>query len=408
VKVRKKNPIICGLDVGTSSVCMVIAREHPDSELEFISSGHAESHGLSKGVVVNLDDAAAAIRKAAGEAEKKAGISADWVRLGAGGDHFQSFNSRGAVTVAGERREVTAELVSQVIAASQSLIIPPDREIVHVLEQEFFLDGQVGIKNPVGLFGSQLDVDVHIMTCHSALIQNLINAVNRAEMRVQKVISQPLAAAAAVLTRDEKELGAAMIDIGGGSTSIVVFQRNAVRFTKNLPIGGQSFTRDLAIGLQAPLEEAERLKRTSGTVLSERVSEEESIVISGIGARPERTVERKIVCNILHARATELLELISDQLRVAAGGSTLIGGIIITGGGSMLDGIAEMTEEYLEMPVRLGVPIGISGLSDELKSPEYSTAAGLTLFGAGDSILRMSPGWSMQRFVARVLSWMNK
>ncbi|MCL2877193.1 MAG: cell division protein FtsA [Acidobacteria bacterium] len=403
----KKSPIICGLDVGTSKICMVTVRRHPDGGLELISFGRAESRGLNKGAVVNLDEAADAIRNAAAQAEKKAGISVDAVRLGAGGDHFQSFNSRGAVTVTGERQEVTPELAAQVIAASQSLVIPHDREIKHVLTQEFFLDGQGGIKNPAGLFGSQLDVTVHIITCRSSLIQNLINAVNHAEMRVQKVIAQPLAAAEAVLTEDEKELGVAVIDIGGGSTSIAVLQHSSVRFTKILPVGGRSFTRDLAIGLQTPLEDAERIKRSSGTVSVKRTDAEDPVAVPGMGTRSSRTVTRKTVCDILRARAMELLELIGGQLRAATEGSTLVAGAVITGGGSMLDGITELAEEILNMPARQGFPMGIRGLSDELLHPEYATAVGLTLFDAENSMVGPPPG-VVQRFVGKVLSWMEK
>jgi len=403
----KKNPYICGLDVGTSKVCMVIAGRQPGGGLELISSGYAESHGLNRGVVVNLDEAAAAIRAAAAEAEKKAGASVESVRLGAGGDHFQSINSRGAVTVSGERQEVTPELAAQVIAASQSLVIPHDREIKHVLTQEFFLDGQGGIKNPVGLFGSQLDVTVHIITCRSSLIQNLITAVNHAEMRVQKVIAQPLAAAEAVLTKDEKELGVAMIDIGGGSTNIAVFRQNAVQFTKNLPIGGYSFTRDLAIGVQTPLEEAERIKKTSGTVLAQKVDVEETVTVPGMGVRSSRTVTRRTVCDILHARAMELLELIGDQIRAATDGSPLVAGVVITGGGGKLDGITELAEETLDMQARLGLPMGIHGMGEELQKPEYATAVGLTLFGAENPLVKPPPG-GIQRFVGKFLSFMEK
>jgi cell division protein FtsA len=384
---------------------MVIARERNDGAREFVGAGYAESRGLNKGVIVNLDDAAAAIRKAARGAEKNGNTTADWVRLGAGGDHFQSCNSRGAVTIAGERQEVTSELASQVITASQSLVLPPDREIVHVLAQEFFLDGQGGIKNPVGLFGSQLDVNVHIVTCQSALVQNLINAVNRADMRVKKVIAQPLAAAEAVLTKDDKELGVVLIDIGGGSTNIAVFQQNAVRFTKTLPVGGVSFTRDLAIGLKTPVEDAERIKKASGTVLTERVDAEDTVAVPGIGARPSRAVERRAICGILRARAMELLELTGDQIRKAVDGSPLIAGVVVTGGGSMLDGITELTEEVLDMPTRLGLPRGIKGLNDELLHPGYATAVGLTLFETGEVMFAPPPKRGLQWFIGRILSW---
>ncbi|MDR0310499.1 MAG: cell division protein FtsA, partial [Acidobacteriota bacterium] len=340
----------------------------------------------------------------ADEAEKKVNIEVDSVRMSAGGDHFQSFNSCGAVSITGERQEVTPELVAQVIAASKAIVIPPDREIKHALTQEFFLDGQGGIKNPVGLFGSQLNANVHIITCQSAQIQNLINAVNRADMRVQNVIAQPLAAAEAVLTEDEKELGVAMIDIGGGSTDIAVYQQNAVRLTKILPVGGNSFTRDLAIGLQTPLEEAERIKKSSGSVLEKINETEDSLTIPGMGARPPRTVTQEDVCKILRARAMELLELIGGQLRAATDVTPLVAGAVITGGGSMLDGITELAEEILDMPARLGVPAGIRGLNNGLLHPRYATAVGLTLFGSDNSALGRPP----KGFIGKVLSWMEK
>ena len=404
---KKKSSIICGLDVGTSKICMVIARAHSDGVLEYISSGHAESKGINKGVVVNIDEAADAIRKAANEAEKKADMSVDMVRLGAGGDHFQGYNSRGAVPVSGERQEVTFDLAKQVVDAAKSLIVPPDREIRHVLTQEFFLDGQGGIKNPIGLFGSQLSVNVHIITCQSALVQNLINAVNRAEMRVQKVIAQPLAAAESVLTKDERELGVAVIDIGGGSTNIAVIQHNSVRFTKILQVGGHSFTRDLSIGLQTPFEEAERIKKASGTVSTERAETEEDVEIPGMGMRSSHTVARNTVCNILRARAMELLEIIGNQLHMATDGYPLTACAVITGGGSQLDGMAELAEKILKMPVRPGTPMGIRGLSDDMQHPECASAAGLALFGANDHINGKKLN-GIQRFFDRVLSWIEK
>ena len=383
---KKNDRIVCALDVGVSKVCMLIARELPDGGLELIGSGHAESRGINKGVVVNMDEAAAAIGKAAKEAEKNAGISVESVKLGVGGDHFQSCNSRGAIAVTGEHQEVTSEMMSQVIAAARSsLFIPAAREIKHVLLQEFFLDGRGGIVYPVGLSGSQLDVNVHIVTFQSALLQNLINAVNRAEMRVQKVIAQPLASAEAVLSKDEKELGAAMIDIGCGSTSIAVFQQNTVRFTEVLPVGGQNFTRDLAVGIQTPIEEAERIKKDSGTVLTERIAaEDRHMTIPSMGTRQPRSVTMNNVSVILRARAMELLELIDNRLRAATAGTPLITGVVITGGGAMLGGITELAEEVLGMPARLGTPMGIQGLSGELLSPKYAASVGLTQFGVDD------------------------
>ena len=387
---------------------MMIAQAHPDGNLELISTGYSNTHGLKKGVVVDLEKAAGSIRKAADEAELKSNVSVDWVTVGSSGDHFQSFNSRGAITIEGKHQEVTADNMAQVVRAAQSVPIPPDREIIHVLPQEFFLDDHGGIQNPVGLFGSQLDVNIHIVTCQSALNQNLINAVNRAQMRVRKVILQQLASAEAVLTRDEKELGTAVIDIGGGTTDIAAFVRDAVQFTKVLPVGGTHFTRDLAVGLQTPIEDAERIKKEHGTVLTERVSEEATILIPGMGTRAARTVPRKTVCDILHARAVELLELVKDQLWEVGEKERLIAGAVITGGGSLLDGMLELAEETLGMPVRQGLPMGIHGLTAELSHPVYATAAGLALSGALEAGYRnKSPGKpnGTSCFFNRILSW---
>jgi cell division protein FtsA len=390
---------------------MMIAHAHHDGRLEVLSTGYAHSGGLKKGVVVDLEEAAASIRKAADEAEEKSGISVDWVTVGAAGDHFQSFNSHGAVTIEGNHQEVTGEEMAQVIRAAQSIPIPPDREVIHVLPQEFFLDDHGGILNPIGLYGSRLDVNIHIVTCQSAQNQNLINAVNKAQMRVKRVILQQLASAEAVLTKDERELGTAVIDIGGGTTDIVVFIKNAVQFTKVLPVGGVHFTRDLAIGLQTPMEDAERIKKESGTVLTERILMDETVVTPGMGTRVSRSVPRKAICDILRDRAMELLELVRDQLWKAVENERLIAGVVVTGGGSMLDGMLELTEETLGMPVRQGLPLGVQGLTDELSHPVYATSVGLALFGAEDAGFGKknagktngSPG-----FFNRILSWTGK
>ncbi len=400
--------IICFLDFGTTKICMMIARVRSDGGIEVLSTGYAHSSGLKKGVVVDLDEAAASIRKAADEAESKSGVSVDWVTVGATGDHFQSFNSHGAVTIEGEHQEVTADEMAQVIRAAQSIPIPPDREVIHVLPQEFFLDDLGGIQNPVGLFGSRLDVNIHVVTCQSAQNQNLINAVNKAQMRVKKVILQQLASAEAVLTKDERELGTAVIDIGGGTTDIAVYLNNAVQFTRVLPVGGAHFTRDLAIGLQTPMEEAERIKKESGTVLTERAGDGETILIPGMGTRTARTVTRMAVCEILRDRAVEILELIRDQLSKAIENERLIAGVVLTGGGSMIDGMLELTEEMLGMPARQGLPLGVQGLTQELSHPVYATSVGLALYGAEEAGYRgKNSGKSngSKGLFGRILSW---
>lgn len=404
----KKDRIICAVDVGTSKICMIIARVHRDGNLRVLGTGYANSGGLIKGVVVDLEEAAASIRKAREEAELKANISVDWVIVGASGDHFHSFNSHGAITIEGNHQEVTEEAMKQVIHAAQTVPITPDREVIHILPQEYFLDDKGGIVNPVGLFGSRLDVNIHVVTCQSALNQNLINAVNRAQMRAQKVILQQLASAEAVLTKDERELGTAVIDIGGGTTDIAVFIRNAVQFTSVLPVGGANFSRDLAIGLQTPMKEAERIKKETGTVLTERVQEGETVEVPGMGTRPSRSVPRSFACGILRDRGVELLELVKDQIWKAVGSECLIAGAVLTGGGSMLNGMLELAEEVLDMPVRQGLPLGIDGLSDDLSHPVYATAIGLVLCGAEEAGLRRKTTGkkgNSPMFFTRILQW---
>jgi cell division protein FtsA len=407
--VSKKERIVCGLDIGTTKICMLIARAGSDGDIEVISTGYANSSGLKKGIVIDLDEAAASIRKAADEAELKAGISVDWVTVGVSGNHIQSYNCHGAIPVEGRHHEVTLQDMQQVIRAAQSIPIPPDREIIHVLPQEFLLDNRGDIQNPVGLTGSRLDVNIHVVTCESALNQNLINAVNRAQMRVVKVVLQQLASAESVLSRDEKELGVAVVDIGGGTTDIAVFVNNGIRFSGVLPVGGAHFTRDLAIGLRTPLEDAERLKRDFGSVLTAGIAADEVLEVPGVGAREPRLMPRRMACEILHDRAAELLELIRDQLARSGSGHQLIAGVVLTGGGSMLDGILELAEQVFDLPVRQGLPREMPGLTDELSHPVYATALGLAIMGAqtgdknGSHPWKPAPPWML----SKILSWIS-
>jgi cell division protein FtsA len=408
--VRKKERIVCGLDVGTEKVCCLIARVRPDNRLEVIGSGYAPSAGLKRGVVVHLEEVATAIRKAAQEAEQKSAHSLDWVTVGVSGDHIQGLNCHGAVAITGKHHEVTVDDVAHVIRAAQTAAIPAEREIIHVLPQEFFLDGRGDIRNPAGLTGSRLDVDVHVVTCDSSLTQNLINAVNKAQMRVRNVVLPQLASAHAVLTQDEKELGTALIDIGGGTTDMALISRDAMRHTSVLAVGGLHFTRDLAVGLRTPLEEAERIKRHAGNVLVETIAEDEVVDVAGIAVGGTRDISRRIVCQVLRDRAIELLELIKDRMTRTGYRDQLVSGAVFTGGGSMLAGLLPLAEQILEMRVRQGVPHSIPGLTVELVQPVFATAVGLTMLALPDRGERRSrPGKANTApwFVNRFLSWVG-
>ncbi len=406
----KKERIVCGLDVGTEKICCLVARVHPDRRLELVGSGYAQSAGMKKGQVKELNEAAAAIRKAAQEAELKSAFSIDWVTVGISGDHVQSLNCHGAIGIGGKHQEVTGDHVAQVIRAAQTAAVPEDREVIHVLPQEFYLDGRGGILNPAGLTGKRLDVDVHQVTCSSSAAQNLINAVNKAQMRVRKVVLPQLASAEAVLTPDEKDLGTAMIDIGGGTSDIALVVRDAMRFSSVLPVGGGNFTRDLAMALRITIEESERVKKDHGSVLVEGIAEDQVVEIAGIAGRGPRDIPRRIIGEVLRARAIEVLELIKDEIQHSGFQHQIVSGAVLTGGGCMLDGILPLAEQILELPCRLGVPHSLPGLTGELIHPVYATAVGLTKFAVQDRAERgTQPGkaGTTPWFVHRLLSWVG-
>jgi cell division protein FtsA len=407
--VNKKEQLVCGVDIGTTKICTVVGRARSGAEFEVLGTGYAESAGLKKGVVVDMEQASASIRKAAEEAENNSGTSLDMVICGLSGDHVRSYNCHGAIPIESRQRQVTAEDMEQVVHAAQSIPTQPGRETIHVLAQEFFVDGRGEILNPVGLTGSRLEVDVHVVTCDSSVYQNQINAVNRAQMRVRKVVLQQLASAEAVLTRDEKDLGSAVIDIGGGTTDIAVYHNGSIRFTGVIPVGGMHFTRDVAVGLRTPVADAERLKKELGTVAVEGVAEDELVDAPGVASKGLRQVPRIVMARILQDRANELLELVRDEIARAGCTGQLVSGAVITGGGSLLDGMVEAAEEILQVPVRPGLPQGLTGLSNQLSHPVYATAIGLALLGTretGDPS-KKGPAASSPWLVGRILGWVG-
>jgi len=408
--VSKRQEIICGLDIGTTKICMLIARSFPGPGLEVVSTGYALSGGLKKGVVIDLEEAAASIRKAADEAELKSGISVDWVVVGVSGDHVQSFNCHGAISIDGKNNEVSLRHIQQVIHAAQSIPMPAGRDLVHILPQEYILDNRGDIINPVGLTGSRLDVNIHVVTCQESLKQNLVAAVNRAQMRVERVVLQQLASAEAVLTADEKELGAAIIDIGGGTTDIAAFLKQSVRHTSVLPVGGDHFTRDLAVGLCVPIDVAERIKKEFGTVLVDGIAEDETLETQGFGTNGPQRISRKVACQILRDRAVEILELVKAEIARSGIREYLTTGIVLTGGGSMLDGMLPLAGEMLELSARQGIPRGVLGLTDDLFHPVYATAIGLAMYGAGkngDHAPASGRSSSASWFPHKFLSWVS-
>ncbi len=373
---------LVGLDIGQTKVCVLIAEPRDVGAIDIVGFGSAPSRGMRKGVVVNLDACVSSIKQAVEEAELMAGCSVDRAFVGVAGAHVRGLNSRGVVAISGRDHEVTRDDVQRVLAAARAVNIPPEREIFHVLPQEFMVDDQDGIHDPAGMTGSKLQANVHIVTASVTAAQNLVNSVNRAGVEVEEVVLEQLAAADAVLTPDEKEMGVALIDIGAGTSDLVIFERGAIRHIAALPTGGEHVTNDIAVGLRTPIPEAERLKKNRGCALASLVGDEDTIEVPIVGGRKPRVLSRTLLCEIIQPRIEEIFGLIAEEFARSNFDRSIHAGVVLTGGGSMLEGIQEMAERCLNVPVRRGSPSGLGGLADAVATPQHSTVVGLTLYGA--------------------------
>ena len=377
----RSDPYIVGLDVGTSKVCAVIGEPTEDNDLEIIGVGVADSDGQKKGSIVDVDSTVESIKSAVEEAELMAGTSVDRAYVGISGAHIRGFNSRGSVTINGRARQITEEDIRRVVDAARALDLPPERELLHLIPQEFSVDGQGDIVAPLGMSGSRLEVEVHLVVGALSAIQTLITCVNRAGIEAHAIVLEQLASNEAVLTDDERELGVALVDIGGGTTDLICLVNGSVCHTAILPAGGAHLTNAIAVGLSTPITEAEVLNASHGCVDPSLIDPEQTIEIPGIGGRGPRLLARGRLCEILQPRAIEILDLVANELHKAGYLDKLNAGLVLTGGGSLVDGFPELTEQRFGLPVRSGQPIGIEGLIDIVSSPIYSTAVGLVLYG---------------------------
>ena len=377
---NRKERYLVGLDVGTSGICAVVGEALDDGRIDIVGLGVAESRGIKRGVVVNLEAAVDSIKKAVGEAELMAGIEIDSVHLSLSGPHIKGFNSRGVIAVAGKNREITRDDVRRAIEAAKAVTLPTGREILHVLPQDFVVDEQDGIGAPVGMTGARLEVNVHVVTGAASSTQNIISCVNRAGVAVLDTVIEQLAAAEAVLTPDEKELGVALVDIGGGTADLAIFERGCLWHTGVVAVGGDHFTNDIAVGLRTPIPEAEKVKRKSGCALSSMVDEDATIEVASVGGRKPRLLARRILSEILQPRAEEMFHLVWDEIQRGGFEKALNSGIVLTGGGAILDGIPEMAEQIFDLPVRRGSPGDVGGLADHVNSPAFATPVGLVLY----------------------------
>jgi cell division protein FtsA len=378
-----KTDTIVGLDIGTRKVAAVIGEVTEDRKIEVIGIGTAESRGLRKGVVVNLDATAAAIKKAQEEAELMAGVEIESAYVGISGAHIKSFNSRGVIAVSSRDRRISRQDIRRALDQSKAVSIPPDREIIHVIPQEYIVDEHEGTKEqPLGMSGIKLEVNVHIVTSALTTVQNLRVCLDRAGIDIEGLVLNQIAASLATLTEDEKELGVGLIDIGAGTTEVAIFERGSLWYTSIIPLGGDNFTNDIAVGLRTPIPEAEKIKKKYGCVSSPLLDEQETIEVPAIGpSRKPRILSRQLLADIIQPRAEEIFRLVESDIKRMGYEKALNSGILLSGGTAMLEGLEEVAEEIFDLPVRRGDPGGVGGLADRVGTPDYATAVGLLLYG---------------------------
>lgn len=405
-----KENMLVGLDIGTTKVCTVIG-EIDEDRIEIVGVGTSPSHGLRKGVVVNIDATIKSVENAIQEAELMAGVEVQSVFTGIAGGHIKGMNSHGVIAIS-RGREVTQSDVERVIDAAKAVSIPLDREIIHVLPQQFIIDGQDSIKEPVGMSGVRLEAEIHIVTGAVTSAQNIIKCVNRAGFEVDDIVLEPLAAAYAVLTDDEKDLGVVLVDIGGGTTDIAIFIDGSIWHTGVLSIGGENVTKDISVGLRTPIVEAEKIKIEYGCALSSLVKEDENITIPSVGERKARVLPRQVLAEIVEPRMEEIFSLINQEIRMTGYENLISSGIVLTGGASMLEGTVELAEKVFDMPVRVGSPYGISGLTDVINSPLYSTATGLVIYGMAHKMkgkkVKLGGSNIFQNVLGRMKEWFGE
>jgi cell division protein FtsA len=367
--------IIVGLDVGTTKVCTIVGEKKPNSEIEIIGIGNHPSHGLKKGSVVNIDKTIKSIQCSLEEAKLMSGVNIPRASIGIAGNHIYSFNSTGVVAI--KNKEITDSDVERVIEAAKAVVIPSNREILHVIPQEYRVDNADGIKNPVGMCGVRLEANVHIVTGTVSLIQNLVKCVEQAGVQTDQIVLQPIASSEAVISPEEKEMGVILVDIGGGTTDVAIWKENSLLHSQIIPVGGNHFTNDLAVGLKIPHTEAERVKVNHGTVLRNKLDSETHITVQGLNGTSPREVPSELISEILSARAEELFELIRDIIVEKNFEDEINGGVIITGGGAMIKDLTSLGEFSLQRPCRVGFPIPFGGMTNIMQNPKYSTVLGL-------------------------------
>jgi cell division protein FtsA len=389
----RKNDVLVGLDIGTTKTTAIVG-EVTETGIDIIGIGTSPAKEMRKGVVINIDSMVESIKMAVEEAEHMSGCRINSVYVGIAGNHIKGQNSLGIVSIKG--REVDEDDVQRAIEASRAIAIPVDREIMHILPQNYVVDGQDGIKDPIGMSGVRLEAKVHIVTGSTSAIQNIVKSVNRVGLDIDDIVLEQLAASEAVLSADEKDLGVVLIDIGGSNTGIAIFSEGSIKHTAILPVGGNYLTSDIATGLRTPFNEAEKIKIKNGCAMTSMIPKEETIRVPSVGGREDREVSRQILGRIVEPRMEEILNLAYKEIVRSGFEDLLAAGVVLTGGTSLLYGISELAEQIFDMPARKGSPTGVGGLSDVVNSPVYATGVGLIVYSgkqlSGDSIYRKTSG----------------
>lgn len=405
----KHENLIVGLDIGTTKICAIVGEPSEDG-INIIGIGSHPSKGLRKGVVVNIESTVSAIKRAVEEAELMAGCDITTVNASITGSHIKGINSRGIVAI--KEREVRPTDLQRVIDAAQQVAIPVDREVLRVIPQEYIIDNQDGVRDPVGMSGVRLEAKVHIVTAAVSAAQNVIKCCNRAGLNVGEIILAPLATSESVLGQDEKELGVAVVDIGGGTTDIAIFANGSVMHTTVLPLGGNHLTNDVAVGLRTPANEAEKIKQRYGCVLTSLVSREETIEVPSVGGRNPRILSRQILSEILEPRMEEIFNLVRQEIARAGFEDRISAGIVLAGGCAILEGMPELAEQVFNLPVRRGMPRDVGGLTDVVRNSMYATGVGLVQLAAKSGVRRdkvkgeVESGYSKVR--GRVREWLSE
>lgn len=406
---KDRERIVVGLDIGTTKICAIVAAVDNGGTVDIIGVGTTTSKGLRKGVVINIDTTVESIKKAVEEAELMSGVPIKGIYAGIAGGHIKGFNSHGVVAV--KSREVTSKDIERVIDAAQAVAMPMDREVIHILKQEFIVDNQDEITDPLGMSGVRLEAKVHIVTGAVTSAQNIIKCCNKAGLEVVDIVLEPLASSVAVLTEEEKDLGVALIDIGGGTTDIAIFRGGTIKHSAVLPLGGNNLNNDIAYGLRTPATEADKIKKQFGCALSDMVDEKEEVEVLSVGGHKPRHISRKYLADIIEPRAEEIFSLINQEILRSGQEDKVASGVVLTGGTVIMPGMPELAEQVFDLPVRRGYPMEIGGLVDVVNSPMFATGVGLVKFASernGEGSFGTDESRIFERILVTMKGWLKE